>query len=113
MKKNLYKYVLAISLVLLAPLVSALEIEVNGKVVKSVSYSELQEIARQRPLSGGLKASVVLEELLPVCSSLNEITVTPESGNSTTIRSYGEVLPLYQSYLLFEEKGSINFFFFF
>jgi len=110
MKKNLYKYVLAISLVLLAPLVSALEIEVNGKVVKSVSYSELQEIARQRPLSGGLKASVVLEELLPVCSSLKEITVTPESGNSTSIRSYGEVLPLYQSYLLFEEKGSINFF---
>src|SRR6056297_2257901 len=98
MKKNLYKYVLAISLVLLAPLVSALEIEVNGKVVKSVSYSELQEIARQRPLSGGLKASVVLDALLTICSSLKEITVAPQDRLTHSRRSYGEVLPLYQSY---------------
>src|SRR6056297_1114088 len=110
MKKNLYKYVLAIGLVLLAPSVSALEIEVNGKVLKSVSYSELQEIARQRSLAGELKTSVVLEELLPVYSSLKEISITPEFGHTTSIRTYGDVLPLYHSYLLLGEKGTINFF---
>ncbi|MFO7730321.1 MAG: extracellular solute-binding protein [Spirochaetia bacterium] len=110
MKKKLYKYVLAIGLVLLASSVSALEIEVNGKVVKTIFNSELQEVARQRTLAGELKTSVVLEELLPVCSSLKEISITSESGHTTSIRTYDEVLPLYHSYILPGERGSVNFF---
>ena len=98
-------------LLFIAPNSSALEISVNGVSRRSISSVRLQEIARLRPVSGEVRQSVVLEELLPPFAELQCLVIRGDGEFSLQSGTSGEdsVMPLYRSYLLPEDDGSLTF----
>ncbi|MFW5711037.1 MAG: sugar ABC transporter substrate-binding protein [bacterium] len=89
--------------------IGALEISVNKTHSDTLSPLELQTIARIRPVGGELLNTVVVEELLPVCRSLERLTVTSGSGKTVRLTEDGSVLPLYHSYLQLDSGGRLRF----
>lgn len=89
--------------------IGALEISVNKSHSDTLSPRYLQSIARIRPVGGELLNTVVVEELLPVCRSLERLTVTSGSGKTVRLSEDGSVLPLYRSYLQLNSGRRLRF----
>lgn len=110
MKKSLLAALLVWAVVLISPLTAdTLDIDVNGSAYKKLSLPAVQRIARNRLIEAQLRKTVVVEELLPVCRTLNELSITSRSGERLRVSADGSVLPLYRSYLQLGSGGQLRF----
>ena len=89
--------------------VEALDIIVNHSLSRSYDRAELQRIARSRPVGDQLLPTVAIEELVPVCRSMESLIVTSGSGETVRLSGHGSVLPLYHSYLHLAPGGQLRF----
>jgi len=108
MKKRVCGFVAAILLILLPPDLSALRILINGGSSRVVTPAMIQATARPRLISGEIRPAAVLEEMLPVFESIEEIRIIGDTQKNFSAPRGDSVLPLYRSYLLPNPDGSIS-----
>lgn len=89
--------------------VGALDIRVNQTRSGSFVRAELQRMARSRPVGDEFLTTVTIEELFPVCRSMESLTVSSSSGETVRLSEDGSVLPLYRSYLHLAPGGRLRF----